>query len=254
MPNLTGKTALVTGASRGMGRAIAQRLAADGARVAVHYATSVGAAKETVSAIEQSGGSAFAIQAEFGVAGDVDALVTGLGGQPLDILVNNAACGNLDTLFAGSIDRLTPQQFDEVFAINVKAPFFLVQAVLPLLRDGGRIINISSLSARIALSTQIAYAMSKGAVEIMTRTLANNLGARGITVNAVAPGATDTNVNGVLHAPETRAAITSGTALGRIGQPADIADAVAFLASDDARWITANVLDATGGMFLGPLG
>ncbi|HUR02047.1 MAG TPA: SDR family oxidoreductase [Nonomuraea sp.] len=254
MPNLTGKTALVTGASRGMGRAIAQRLAADGARVAVHYATSVSAAKETVSAIEQAGGSAFLIQAEFGVAGDVDALVAGLGGQPLDILVNNAACGNLDTLFAGSIDRLTPQQLDEVFAINVKAPFFLIQAVLPLLRDGGRIINISSPSTRIAISAQIAYAMSKGAVEIMSRTLANTLGPRGITVNAVVPGATDTKVNDVLQAPETRAAMTSVTALGRIGQPADIADAVAFLASDDARWITANVLDATGGMFLGPLG
>lgn len=254
MPNLTGKTALVTGASRGMGRAIAQRLAADGARVAVHYATSVSAAKETVSTIEQAGGSAFLIQAEFGVAGDVDALMAGLGGQSLDILVNNAACGNLDTLFAGSIDRLTPQQLDEVFAINVKAPFFLIQAVLPLLRDGGRIINISSPSTRIAISTQIAYAMSKGAVEIMSRTLANTLGPRGITVNAVVPGATDTKVNDVLQVPETRAAMTSVTALGRIGQPADIADAVAFLASDDARWITANVLDATGGMFLGPLG
>ena len=134
----------------------------------------------------------------------------------------------------------------------MKAPFFLIQALLPLMRDGGRIINISSLSARIAVPQQIAYAMTKGAVEIMSRTLANELGTRGITVNTVAPGATDTAINGFLHAPVIRSGMTAITALGRIGRPDDIADAVAFLASEDARWVTANTLDATGGMFLGP--
>jgi NAD(P)-dependent dehydrogenase (short-subunit alcohol dehydrogenase family) len=256
MANLTGKTALVTGASRGMGRGIAQRLAADGALVAVHYRGDRDAAEETVSTIEQAGGKAFLMRAELGLEGDVETvlagLTAGLSGRPLDILVNNAACGNLDTLFAGAIGQLTPQQFDEVFAVNVKAPFFLIQALLPLMRDGGRVINISSLSTRIAVPQQIAYAMTKGAVETMSRTLANELGARGITVNTVAPGATDTDINEFLHAPEIRAGMTAITALGRIGRPADIADAVAFLASEDARWITANTLDATGGMFLGP--
>jgi 3-oxoacyl-[acyl-carrier protein] reductase len=257
MGDLTGKTALVTGASRGMGRAVALRLAADGALVAVHYGANGDAAAQTVSAIEEAGGRAFAVGAVLGVDGDVDALTAqlteALRGQPLDVLVNNAACGNLETLFAGSIDRLTPTQFDEVFAVNAKAPFFLVQALLPVLRDGGRIVNISSPGTRMALPDQIAYAMSKGALEVMGRTLANALGARGITVNTVMPGATDTGINDALRAPETRAAITAGTALGRIGRPADIADTVAFLASDDARWITGNVVDVTGGLYLGPL-
>jgi NAD(P)-dependent dehydrogenase (short-subunit alcohol dehydrogenase family) len=119
--------------------------------------------------------------------------------------------------------------------------------------DGGRIVNISSLATRVALPGQIAYAMTKGALEVMSRTLANALGGRGITVNAVSPGSTDTEVTDLLHAPETRAVLSGLTALGRIGRPDDIADAVAFLASDDARWITGTVLDATGGAFLGPM-
>jgi NAD(P)-dependent dehydrogenase (short-subunit alcohol dehydrogenase family) len=257
MTDLKGKTALVTGASRGMGRAIARRLAADGALVAVHYSRHADAAGETVAAIERAGGAAFPVQAEFGTDGDVRTLLAGLTaglrGRPLDILVNNAACGNQDTVRAGSVDRLTPGQFDEVFAVNVKAPLFLVQAALPLMPDGGRIVNISSLATRVALPGQIAYAMTKGALEVMSRTLANALGGRGITVNAVSPGSTDTEVTDLLHAPETRAVLSGLTALGRIGRPDDIADAVAFLASDDARWITGTVLDATGGAFLGPM-
>src|ERR1700754_2547813 len=174
MGDLTGKTALVTGASRGMGRAVAQRLAADGALVAVHYGINGDAAAQTVSAIEEAGGQAFALGAVLGVDGDVDALTAllteGLHGRPLDVLVNNASCGNLETLFAGSIDRLTPARFDEVFAVHTRAPFFLVQALLPVMRDGGRIVNISSPATRIAMPFQIAYAMSKGALEVMSRT------------------------------------------------------------------------------------
>ncbi|MEV0381109.1 SDR family oxidoreductase [Nonomuraea sp. NPDC050643] len=257
MADLKGKTALVTGASRGMGRAIAQRLAGDGAVVAVHYSRDAGAAGETVAAIGRAGGEAFPVQAEFGTDGDVRTLLTGLTAglreRPLDILVNNAACGNQDTVRAGSVDRLTAGQFDEVFAINVKAPLFLVQETLPLMSDGGRIVNISSLATRVALPYQIAYAMSKGALEVMSRTLANALGGRGITVNTVSPGATDTELTDALRSPEIRTVLTGLTALGRIGRPADIADVVAFLTSDDARWITGNVLDATGGAHLGPM-
>lgn len=258
MAELTGRTALVTGASRGMGRAVARRLAGDGALVAVHYRADDDAARKTIAMIEEAGGSAFPVRAELGVPGDVGTLMAGLAeglaGRPLDILVSNAACGNLDTLFAGSVDRVTAGQFDEVFAVNVKAPFFLVQAALPIMRDGGRIVLLSSPATRVAMPHQIAYAMSKGALEVMGRTLANSLGARGITVNTVVPGATDTGINDSLADPGVRAAITGVTALGRIGQPADVADVVAFLASDDARWVTANTVDATGGLYLGPLG
>ena len=252
MAALTGKAALVTGASRGIGRAIARRLAADGALVAVHYGSGEAAATETVEAIRAAGGRAFRVRAELGVDGDVDTLFTGLeaglSGQRLDILVNNAA-----TRAGGFIEQATPEEFDRMFAVNVRAPLFLIQRALPLLRDGGRIINISSSDTRVALPLELAYAMTKGAINVMSMTLANALGTRGITVNAVAPGPTDTDMTAFLRGnPEVQAATAAATALDRVGQPADIADAVAFLASDDARWITGELLDVTGGMWLGP--
>lgn len=251
MANLTGRTALVTGASRGIGRAIAERLAADGAVVAVHYASNDVAAKDVVSAIEERGGTAFAVRAELGVPGDVDTLfaglTAGLGGRSLDILVNCAAVSA-----AGTIEETSPEAFERLFAVNVRAPFFIIQRALPLMADGGRIINISSAVNRVAMP-EVAYSMTKGAIDVLGRTLANALGDRGITVNTVAPGVTQTDRNAwMAHLPEAKAGTEHATALGRIGQPADIADAVAFLASDDARWVTGHLLDATGGLFLGP--
>lgn len=253
MSKLAGKTALVTGASRGIGRAIARRLAADGAYVAVHYGRDEAAAKQTVMAIEQAGGRAFTVQAELGAPGDVDTLFAGLdaglAGSPLDILVNNAG----GTLGTGSIEHTTPEEFDQVIALNMRAPFFIIQRALPLLRDGGRIINISSADTRIAIAQELAYSMAKGAINVLSRTLAHTIGARGITVNTVAPGVTDTDANAWIHSsPEMEARTATASALNRIGQPSDIADIVAFLASDDARWITGDVIDATGGTFLGP--
>ncbi len=257
MTRLTGKTALVTGASRGIGRAIALRLGRDGATVAVHYGEREDAAKETVADIERDGGSAFAVRAKLGPDDAVDALfdglTAGLGERPLDILVNNAAYGDLEALFQGTIEAVTAQQIDAVFAVNVKAPLLIVQRALRLMPDGGRIVSVSSVATRAALPHQVAYAMSKGAVEVMTRTLAQQLGARDITVNAVAPGATDSNINAAFHDPAVRDFLSGLTALRRIGRPEEIADAVAFLVSDDARWITANVVDASGGAFLGPI-
>jgi NAD(P)-dependent dehydrogenase (short-subunit alcohol dehydrogenase family) len=252
MAKLTGKTALVTGASRGIGRAIAQRLAADGALIAAHYGSNEAAAKDTVASIEQAGGRAFPVRAELGVDGDMDtlfaALEEGLSGQPLDILVNNAAAPS-----DGSIEEATPEGFDHLFAVNVKAPFFIIQRALPLLRDGGRIITISSTCTRVATPFQTSYAMTKGAVEVMGRTLANALGTRGITVNTVTPGATVTDLNASLFKTSgAEVYLAAMTALDRLGQPADIADVVAFLASHDARWITGHILDASGGMYLGP--
>lgn len=252
MRRLTGRTALVTGASGGIGRAIAQRLAADGALVAVHYGSNQAAATETIARIHQDGGSAFAVQADLADDHGVDALFAGLdsnlSGRGLDILVNNAAAPP-----AGPIRTSTPEEFDRLFAVNVKAPFFIIQQAIPRLRDGGRIITISSVATRVANPTQTSFAMTKGAVETMSFTLANELGARGITVNAVAPGATKTDVNAAVFddLPVPEAYLAEMTALGRLGQAQDIADAVAFLASDDGRWVTGQVLDVSGGIHLG---
>ncbi|MGW3186078.1 SDR family NAD(P)-dependent oxidoreductase [Kitasatospora sp. NPDC001119] len=251
MAHSTGRTALVTGGSRGIGRAIARRLAEDGVRVAVHYGSNEEAAQETVTDITRAGGQAFLVRAELGTVGDIDTLFAeleaGLNGQALDILVNNAAVGH-----SGSIESTTPEQFDRVFAVNVRAPFFITQRALPILRDGGRIINISSSVTRIAVSHELVYGMTKGALDILGRTLAHALGQRNITVNTVVPGVTDTDMISMLKAyPEAVASVTAATALGRIGEPSDIADVVAFLAADDARWVTGHTIDATGGMCLG---
>ncbi|WP_020660368.1 SDR family NAD(P)-dependent oxidoreductase [Amycolatopsis benzoatilytica] len=252
---MTRKIALVTGGGKGIGRAVAARLAHDGALVVVHYGSDEAAAKETVAAIEADGGQAFAVQGTLGVDGDAEMLSAkveaGLrertGEFVLDILVNNAATG------AGSIATATPGEFDRVFAVNVKAPFFLVQHLLPVLRDGGRIVNISSADTRIALPFELAYSMTKGALDVFTRSLAQELGRRGITVNAVAPGPTPTDRTAFMFADERmRAGTAAAAALGRIADPSDIADVVAFLASADSRWVTGQVVDATGGTFLGP--
>lgn len=244
---LTGKTALVTGGSRGIGRGIAERLGRDGARVAVHYGSNETAAKETVMAIEAAGGSAFAFGAELGVPGDAEALWAEFDrhADGLDILVNNAGIG-----LYGHVGEVQEADYDRVFAVNVKAPFFVIQKGLDRLRDGGRIINISSGVTRIAFPVTIGYSMTKGALDVLTHTLAQELGPRGITVNAVAPGIIETEMmDGI---PEKQRAEMAGySAFGRIGRPADVADIVTFVASDDARWITGQLIDATGGSALG---
>jgi NAD(P)-dependent dehydrogenase (short-subunit alcohol dehydrogenase family) len=254
MDRLIGKTALVTGGSRGIGKGIALRLAREGALTGVHYGGNEQAAKETVAEIEAAGGQAFAIRAELGVPGDAAALWAAFdaglaerGAEPgLDVLVNNAGIG-----LVSHVHEVAEADFDQVFAVNVKAPFFLVQQGLGRLRDGGRVINISSGVARIAMRSVIAYSMTKGALNVFTHTLARQLGERGITVNAVAPGIVATEMNPQLDDPEVRAEYGRLSALGRVGEPDDIADAVAFLASDDGRWVTGQVLDATGGTWLG---
>ncbi|MBB5956834.1 NAD(P)-dependent dehydrogenase (short-subunit alcohol dehydrogenase family) [Saccharothrix tamanrassetensis] len=248
---LADKAALVTGASKGIGRAIAERLAADGAQVAVHYGRDERAARETVRRIEENAGRAFAVQADLSTMDGIGALFTGLrtglSGRPLDIVVNNAAAAP-----AGPIETDTPEQFDHLVAVNVKAPYFIIQRALPLLSDGGRVITISSVATRMANPTQTSFALTKGAVETMSRTLARALGGRGITVNTVAPGATRTDANEAIFTPETAALAAGLTALNRVGRADDVADVVAFLASHDARWITGQTLDASGGLHLGP--
>ncbi|MEU7255085.1 glucose 1-dehydrogenase [Streptomyces rimosus] len=248
---LTGRTALVTGGSRGIGRAIAERLGRDGARVAVHYGRDETAAKETVAAIEEAGGQAFALQAELGVPGDAAALWSAFDAQAdgLDILVNNAGVtGRREPL-----RQATEEDFDHVFAVNTKAPFFITQLGLDRLRDGGRIINISTgLTHGVAVPELIAYAMTKGAIDAFTSTLAKDLAPRGITVNAVAPGVVDTDMNAswLRTDPEAWQAYSDASPFGRVGEPRDIGDITAFLASDDSRWVTGQWIDATGGALL----
>lgn len=251
MFSLSGKTALVTGASRGIGHAIAIEMARAGARVAVHYGANTQAAKETVSAIEAEGGTAFTVQADLAQSGGADALiddlVTELRGAPLDILVNNAGIGAY-----GGISSVSEDDYDRVFAVNTKSLFFVTRKALELIPDGGRIINIGSGVTRIAFPEGIAYAMAKGAVDAFTLALAAELGPRGITVNTVAPGIIDTDVNAswLRGNAEAQAAAAARAALGRVGLPQDVTGPVLFLASDAGRWTTGQVIDATGGSHL----
>jgi NAD(P)-dependent dehydrogenase (short-subunit alcohol dehydrogenase family) len=249
MGMLDNRTALVTGGSRGIGRAVALRLAADGAEVAVHYAGNDAAAAATVARIVDDGGRAFAVRARFGDDGALDALFDGLAGRRLDILVNNAGLSS-----GNPIAQVTPQELERLFAINVSTPFFLIQRALPLLNDGGRIINMGSTASRFAVSTQIGYTISKAALESMAPSLANELGARGITVNTVAPGAVRTDMTaGYTAIPEVLASIEAITALGRLGEPEDVAEVVGLLAGPAGRFVTGQTIDVSGGTFLGPI-
>ncbi|WP_433322966.1 SDR family oxidoreductase [Spirillospora sp. CA-294931] len=255
MRALEGKVALVTGASRGIGRAIAERLGRDGAVVAVAYAREDAAANQVVKAIREDGGRAFAIRAPLGAHGDAVALWAAFdegvrefapdGG--VDIIVNNAGIGS-----SSDLASISETEFDTVFAVNVRAPFFIVQQGLERLRDGGRVINISSGLSRIAMPEKMAYGSTKGALDTFTLNLAKELGPRGITVNSVAPGIIDTDVNAdwLRGDDEALAWAASVSALGRVGRTDDISGVVAFLATDDARWVTGRTVDATGGSAL----
>ncbi len=249
--SLKGKTALVTGGSRGIGREIAERLARDGATVALTYNASRGGAEEAVKAIETAGGTAFALQADLADAEAIPALFDQLdrelsernGGNALDILVNNA--GNSGW---GGLADATPQSWDAMVAVHARAPFFVVQTALKRLADGGRIVNVSSAAGTRPMAVVPIYSMVKAAINNFTHALASELGPRRITVNAVAPGWISTDMNtAVRENADMAKAIEADTALGRFGETADIAAVVAFLASDEGRWVTAQVVEASGG-------
>lgn len=248
--NLQGKIALVTGASRGIGQATALKLAASGAFVIVHYGSNRESAEATLGKVKEAGGDGFVVQADFADSSTVESFFSEIdrklnerfGSNQFDILVNNAAVAPF-VEFADT-DAAT---FDRTFEINVKSLFFVTQKALTRLRENGRIINVSTAITRTAFPGVPVYAMSKGAVDVMTLHLAPLLGSRNITVNAVAPGAIETDMSAWLRSEEGEATAKQIQAIPRVGQPVDVANVVAFLAAPESAWITGRVIDASGG-------
>ncbi|HZE81081.1 MAG TPA: SDR family oxidoreductase [Candidatus Polarisedimenticolia bacterium] len=251
-PGLTNKTALVTGASRGIGRATAFAFAEAGARVLVHYGRSAQEAQSLVESIHSIGVQADAINADLGTPEGATLLAKkarSIVGDRLDVLVLNAGISK-----AARIADYTLEDFDNLFATNVRSPFFLVQQLLPILGEGSNIIVISSIGAHAVVGKPgldnpsiLAYASTKGALETLVKNWAAILGPRGIRVNAVAPGVIDTDMSNFAKTEAGREATLGMQALKRIGKPEDVADVVAFLASDKARWITGASIPVDGG-------
>jgi 3-oxoacyl-[acyl-carrier protein] reductase len=245
MSNLSGKTALVTGASRGIGRASALALAAAGAQVLVHYSRGASEAEAVVAEIRKAGGRADAVAADLAAPDGAHQLakqVRKIVGDRLDILVANAGVSK-----AATIEDTTVEDFDRLFAVNVRAPFFLVQQLLPILGKGSSIVLLSSLGAHASVGTLPAYAATKGAIDTLVKHFASALGERGVRVNAVAPGVVETDMSSFAKTDSGRNSTVAMQALKRIAQPEDIAPVVAFLASDQARWITGDTVRVDGG-------
>lgn len=247
MRALNGKTALVTGAGRGIGRAVAERLGREGARVGVHFAQDERSAREVVATIAASGGEAFSVRADFTDPGAAERVRDGLAEHTdqLDILVNNAGVGDVRKPIA----ELQRADLERLFAINVMTPFLVTQALTPLLRDGGRVINVSSNLTRSSVESDLAaYAMSKAPLEPFTIALAKTLGPRGITVNTVAPGVVDTDMNAEwLGHEQAREFVAALAPLGRVAQSDDVAGIISLLVSDDSGWLTGQRIEAAGG-------
>jgi len=248
------KIALITGGSRGIGRAVALALSQQGVDVVLTYRNSEHDATETTAAIVEHGGTAVAARLDIGVTDSFDAfadqlremLQTTWGRDNFDILVNNAGEGH-SAPFADT----TEKDFDHLVNVHFKGVFFLTQKLLPLIADGASIVNYSTGLTRFVGQGQATYAAMKGAIEVLTRYQAQELGARGIRVNTVAPGAIASDFGGgIQKTDDFRAAVGTRTALGRIGEPDDVGTAIASLVSDANRWITAQRIEVSGGMLL----
>ena len=242
MSSLKGKVAVVTGASRGIGRGIAERLAKDGATIVVNYTKSAGVAEKVVSGIKGQGGNAMAVQADVSKVEDIKRLFqeTKKVYGRLDILVNNAGI-----FWAKPILEITEEEYDQMFAVNAKGQFFALQEAAKHMAEGGRIVNISTGGTKRAFPGISAYGGSKSALEFFTKVAAKELGPKHITVNTVSPGYTETDM---LSDPQFRTTGIEASPLGRLGTPADIAKVVAFIVSDDGGWITGDTIQAGGGV------
>ena len=242
MSSLKGKVAVVTGASRGIGRGIAERLAKDGATIVVNYTKSAGEAEKVVSGIKRQGGNAMAVQADVSKVEDIRRLFqeTKKVYGRLDILVNNAGI-----FWAKPILETTEEEYDQMFAVNAKGQFFALQEAAKHMAEGGRIVNISTGGTKRAFPGISAYGGSKSALEFFTKVAAKELGPKQITVNTVSPGYTETDM---LSDPQFRTIGIQASPLGRLGTPADIAKVVAFIVSDDGGWITGDTIQAGGGV------
>ena len=250
----TTRIVLITGGSRGLGRASALALAEPGTGVVITYRSQAAEADAVVAEIAAKGGSALALQLDTSVSAGFPAFVTALreaikakwDSETIHALVNNAGVG-INMPFA----ETTEDAFDQMFAMHVKGVFFLTQKLLPVIADGGRIVNVSSGLARFSMAGYSAYAAAKGAVEVMSRYMAQELGPRGITVNVIAPGAIETDFGGAVRDNAAlNAGIASQTALGRVGQPDDIGGAVAALLSPGNRWVNAQRIEVSGGVLI----
>ncbi|HEU4624882.1 MAG TPA: SDR family oxidoreductase [Steroidobacteraceae bacterium] len=249
------RIALITGGSRGLGRDAALKLAARGTDVIITYRSKRAEADEVVAHVTKLGRRAVALPLDVGVSSSFPAFAQTLRSvlaehwqrDQFDFLVNNAGFGH-----HAPIAETTEEKFDELMRVHLKGPFFLTQTLLPLIADGGRILNISSGLTRFSFPGAAAYAMMKGGVEVLTRYLAKELGPRGITANTLAPGAIATDFNGgvVRDTPELNKQIASITALGRTGLPEDIGDAISVLLSPESHWINGQRIEASGGMML----
>jgi 3-oxoacyl-[acyl-carrier protein] reductase len=247
-----GKTALVTGASRGLGRQVAVDLAELGALVAINYASNAAAAAETLAMVEAAGGQGFVVQGLLGSFESAEQLAATLdreftartGSNGIDILINNAGGGVL-----ANLEQTTPEILEKTVADNFTGPFYVTKVLLPRLRDGGRIVNLSSQAASMALSEFIVYSMCKAAINTFTRAVARDLRPRNITVNGIMPGMIATDSNADIRAnTEMVAYFTSQTLAGRIGQPSDISGTVKALVSPGMSFVTGQVFEVSGGL------
>ncbi len=248
------RVALVTGGSRGLGRSTVEALARHGVDSIFTYNSNRAAAEEVLAAAERAGARAVALRLDTGdsaafrgFTAEVREVLRDWGVDRLDVLVNNAG-----TSHQGLITAVTEDDFDALYRVHLKGVFFLTQALLPLIADGGRIVNISSGLTRFAYPGSAAYASMKGAIEVLTRYLAKELGDRRIAVNTVAPGAIQTDFNGgmVRDNPAANQRVAGATALGRPGLPDDIGPMIASLLSEDNRWVNAQRIEVSGGMMI----